>query len=150
MIEDSVTFTTVREQQRSLTHAASVASAPAFAAICNNSEAVPAMPAGFGDAVLMSFPFTSQATSNRGPLSLSTTATITAPSPISIMATSIQFRLGLAFGNGWLQDSQAAGLIKPSVVKPAFTTLEQSLVTRMLGALSARNAQTFKNDTSQI
>jgi len=37
-IEDFVEFITVREQERSLTRAASAASAPAFAAIWNNPE----------------------------------------------------------------------------------------------------------------
>jgi hypothetical protein len=37
-IEDFVEFITAREQERSLSRAASVASAPAFAAIWNNPE----------------------------------------------------------------------------------------------------------------
>jgi mRNA interferase MazF len=38
-------------------------------------------------------------------------------------------------GDPWISHWHAAGLLKPSVVKPVFATLEQLLVLRRLGAL---------------
>jgi mRNA interferase MazF len=40
-----------------------------------------------------------------------------------------------------VQDWQAASLLKPSAIKPVFATLEQALVIRTPGRLSARDAQ---------
>jgi mRNA interferase MazF len=35
----------------------------------------------------------------------------------------------------WLEDWQAANLLKPSAIKPVFATIEQALVIRKLGTL---------------
>lgn len=43
-----------------------------------------------------------------------------------------------AFGELVVQDWQAAKLLKPLAVKPVLVTLEQSLVIKTLGQLSAR------------
>jgi mRNA interferase MazF len=40
-------------------------------------------------------------------------------------------------GEVWIGHWQAAGLIKPSAIKPVFATLEQRLVIRRLGRLQA-------------
>ena len=60
-----------------------------------------------------------------------------AKSDIIIMAISSQFHLSGGIGEAWLGDWRAAGLLKPSVVKPVFATLEQKLLLRTLGSLSA-------------
>jgi mRNA interferase MazF len=50
------------------------------------------------------------------------------------MAVTSQLRPDLGLGEAWVSQWQAAGLLKPSVVKAVFATLEQRLVLRRLGA----------------
>ena len=45
---------------------------------------------------------------------------------------------------------QAAGLLKPSVVKPVFATLEQRLVLRRLGALDDDDRAALRKPISEI
>lgn len=42
----------------------------------------------------------------------------------------------LSFGEALVADWQAAGVIKPSVFKPVFTTIGQSLIVRTMGMLN--------------
>jgi mRNA interferase MazF len=96
------------------------------------------MPSEFGDVVLVPFPFTSQAASKKRPaVVVSNKAYNTARPDVVVMAITSQFRPSPALGEVWLGQWQAAGLLKPSAVKPAFATLEQGLVIRQLGALAA-------------
>jgi len=41
-------------------------------------------------------------------------------------------------------DWQGAGLVKISVLKPVFTTIEQGLVLRVMGHLSATDSETVR------
>jgi mRNA interferase MazF len=50
----------------------------------------------------------------------------------------------LAFGEASLTDWQAAGLLKPSVLKPVFTTIEQRLIIKQLGTLSTADANALR------
>lgn len=59
---------------------------------------------------------------------------ITRPDLI-LMAITSQLRPNPGTGDAWISHWQAAGLLKPSVVKPVFATLEQRLVLRRPGAL---------------
>ena len=52
------------------------------------------------------------------------------------MAITSQVRNPLAFGEALISDWQVAGLLKPSVLKPVFTTIEQALLLRSMGRLS--------------
>jgi mRNA interferase MazF len=49
------------------------------------------------------------------------------------MAVTSQLRPGQ--GDVWIDGWKAAGLIKPSAIKPVFATLEQRLIIRRLGVL---------------
>jgi len=49
-----------------------------------------------------------------------------------------------AFGEASIAEWQAAGLIKPSVLKPVVTTIVQGLVVRSMGALSAADLRTLR------
>lgn len=51
------------------------------------------------------------------------------------MAVTSQIRATPGLGDVWAGGWQAAGLLKPSAVKPVFATIEQALVNRRLGAL---------------
>ena len=66
------------------------------------------------------------------------------------MAITSQFRPSPALGEVWLRDWQAAGLLKPSAIKPVFATLEQALVIRQLGTLTATDQADLKNAITQI
>jgi len=55
---------------------------------------------------------------------------------VVVMAITSQLRSGPVPGEVWVGQWQAAGLLKPSAVKPVFATLEQALVFRRLGTLS--------------
>jgi mRNA interferase MazF len=94
------------------------------------------MPFEFGDVVLVPFPFTSQATSKRRPAIVVSNRAYNLSRPdVVLMAATSQLRAAPNLGEVEIVHWRAAGLIKPSVVKPVFATLEQALVIRRLGAL---------------
>ena len=94
------------------------------------------MPFEFGDVVLVPFPFTSQRASKKRPaIVVSNRVYSTARPDLIVMAVTSQLRPDPRSGDVLIRDWQAAGLLKPSVVKPVFATLEQRLVLRRLGAL---------------
>lgn len=66
------------------------------------------------------------------------------------MAVTSQMRptanLGEVFVNSW----QAAGLLKPSVIKPVFATIERRLVIRRLGALDVGDKAALKQVIAEI
>lgn len=65
------------------------------------------------------------------------------------MAVTSQVRTPLGFGEALVGDWQAAGLIKPSVFKPVFTTIEQSLVNPGMGTLTSADLRTLKETITQ-
>ena len=56
----------------------------------------------------------------------------------------------LAFGEAMVTDCKAAGLIKASMPKPVFTTVERGLVLRTIGALSAADAKTLREVLADV
>ena len=99
----------------------------------------------FGDVLLVPFPFTDQAGSKKRPaVVVSSSAYNGSRRDLIVMAISSQVRQPLAFGEALVADWQAAGLIKLSVFKPVFTTIEQGLVIRILGSLSAPELETLR------
>jgi mRNA interferase MazF len=100
---------------------------------------------GFGDVVLVPFPFTDQSGAKKRPaVVVSGSNYNTARRDIIIMAITSQVRTPLGFGEAMVADWQAAGLIKPSVFKPVFATIERTLVVRSMGQLSANDAKTLR------
>jgi mRNA interferase MazF len=90
----------------------------------------------FGDIILVPFPFTNQTVSKRRPAIVVSSHAYNSVRPdIVVMAVTSQVRPSPAFGEVWIGQWQAAGLLKPSAIKPVFATLEQTLVIRRLGAL---------------
>lgn len=61
------------------------------------------------------------------------------------MAITSQLRPSPGPGEVSVGQWQAAGLLKPSAVKPVFATLEQALVIRQLGTLSAGDQTALRN-----
>ena len=98
------------------------------------------MPFDFGDVVLVPFPFTNQLTSKQRPaVIVSQPAYARARHDVVLMAITSQVRTPLGFADTLLTDWQSANLLKPSVIKPVFATLEQGLVIKQLGQLSAQD-----------
>ena len=98
-----------------------------------------------GDVVLVPFPFTDQSDTKKRPAVVVSSAGYNANRrDIVIMAITSQVRQTLSFGDAMIADWQAAGLIKASVLKPVFTTIEQRLVIRGIGTLSPADAKTLR------
>jgi len=69
---------------------------------------------------------------------------------IVIMAITSQVRTPLGFGGAMVRDWQGAGLIKTSVLKPVFTTIEQGLVIRTMGTLAAADIKTLREIVADV
>jgi mRNA interferase MazF len=109
------------------------------------------MPFEFGDIVLVSFPFTSQAAMKRRPaVVVSNSDYNEARLDVVVMAVTSQLRPTSSFGEVWIDRWQEAGLLKPSAVKPVFATLEQALVLRRLGSLREADVDTLKKVIANI
>jgi mRNA interferase MazF len=103
------------------------------------------MPYSFGDVVLVPFPFTNQSGVKRRPAVVVSSNSYNANRrDVVIMSITSQIRIPLAFGETFISDWQTTGLIKASVLKPVFTTLEQGLVIRTLGVLSVGDLQQLR------
>lgn len=104
------------------------------------------MPFEFGDVVLVPFPFTSQTAAKRRPAVVVSNRIYNLARPdIVIMAITSQIRASPAPGEVWVKEWQAAGLLKPSAIKPVFATLEQILVLRQLGTLGSDDQAALRN-----
>ena len=100
---------------------------------------------GFGDVVLVPFPFTDQSGTKKRPAVVVSTHSYNASRrDIVIMAITSQVRTPLSFGEAMVGDWQGAGLVKESVFKPVFTTIEQGLVVRTLGRLVAADTTALR------
>jgi mRNA interferase MazF len=109
------------------------------------------MPFEFGDVVLVPFPFTSQRASKKRPaVVVSNRAYCTARPDVIVMAVTSQLRLDPRSGDIWISHWRSAGLLKPSVVKPVFATLEQRLVLRRLGTLGEEDQAVLRKAISEI
>ena len=104
----------------------------------------------FGDVVLVPFPFTDQSgTKKRPAVIVSSNGYNTNRRDLIIMAITSQVRTPLGFGEALVADWQSAGLIKLSVFKPVFATIEQGLVVRTLGALSVADTLILREAIAQ-
>ncbi len=98
----------------------------------------------FGDVVLVSFPFTNlQATKKRPAVIISRKTYQQNRLDVILMAITSQIPQPLATGEAMLQDWQAAGMVKPSVLKPLIATLEQHQIVKSIGRLSAADRQSL-------
>ena len=105
----------------------------------------------FGDVVLVPFPFTDQSgTKKRPAVVVSSHGYNSSRRDIVIVAITSQVRVPLAFGEAMVADWQGAGLVKASVLKPVFTTIEQALVIRTMGALSIADGKTLREVVGEV
>jgi len=105
----------------------------------------------FGDVLLVPFPFTDQAgTKKRPAVIISSAAHNSAQRDLVIMAVTSQLRASGALGEALVANWQAAGLLKPSAIKPVITTIEQTLVIRRLGQLTTDDQQALRDAIARI
>jgi mRNA interferase MazF len=96
------------------------------------------MPFEFGDVVLLPFPFTHRATSKKRPAAIVSNERYNRVKPdVVVMAITSQLRPIPSLGEVIVEQWHLAGLLKPSVIKPVFATIEHRLIIRQLGRLHA-------------
>jgi mRNA interferase MazF len=105
----------------------------------------------FGDIVLVPFPFTDQTAAKRRPaVVVSGQAYNVARPDVVVMAVTSQVRPTPGLGEVWLGGWEAAGLLKPSVVKPVIATLERGLVIRKLGTLEEADRDALRRAVREL
>ena len=109
------------------------------------------MPYDFGAVVLVPFPFTDQSASKKRPAVVVSNRDYSLSRPdLVMMAITSQVRAILALGEAWVSHWQQAGLLKPSAIKPVFTTLDQRLVIRQLGKLQPADVQALRTAMAEV
>ncbi len=99
----------------------------------------------FGDLVLVPFPFTDQTASKKRPAVVVSSGAYNRQRPdIILMAVTSQVKSPGYFGEILINDWRQAGLLKLSVIKPIFTTIEKGLVLRKLGRLGENDCTVLK------
>ena len=84
----------------------------------------------FGDVVLVPFPFTNQAANKKRPaIVVSSNAYHRERPDLILMAATSRIRAQPSFGEMAITQWKQAGLLKHSVIKPIFTTVEKGLTT---------------------
>jgi mRNA interferase MazF len=93
-----------------------------------------------GDVVFVPFPFSSQTASKKRPaVVISSSLYNEKTNDLVILAVTSKVEKSTDVGEGLIADWQSAGLLKPSSVKPAISTIEQVLVLKKLGSLAAND-----------
>ena len=109
------------------------------------------MPLRFGDVIVVPFPFTDQsATKKRPALVVSSDAYQRERPDLILMAITSQVRPTATVGEIAVVHWQAAGLLKPSVIKPLLTTIEARLMLRQLGSLHADDVAALRKVLADI
>ena len=105
----------------------------------------------FGDIVLIPFPFTDQTTAKRRPaVMVSSTAYHRNRPDLILMAITSRIKPSPSFGETTVDQWEAAGLIKPSVIKPIFATVEKGIVIKKMGKLADQDRQTLRKSIRVI
>jgi mRNA interferase MazF len=105
----------------------------------------------FGEIVLVPFPFTDQSGGKRRPAVIVSSAAYNRERiDLVIMAVTSQVRPSGGFGEAFVAGWHAAGLLKPSAIKPVFTTIERGLVIRRLGQLTDQDRSALRQALSTI
>jgi mRNA interferase MazF len=103
------------------------------------------MPYDFGDVVLVPFPYTDQTAFKQRPAVIVSGRVYNDCKPdVIIMAVTSQLHPAAGMGEVRISHWQLANLLKPSVVKPVFATIDQKLIVRRLGSLHADDQFTLR------
>jgi mRNA interferase MazF len=104
-----------------------------------------------GDVILVPFPFSDQTATKKRPAIIVSSDTYNSISQdIVIMAITGQIRGHIGVGEFLIEDWQSAGLLKPSAVKSAISTIEQRLVVKILGRLSSKDLSTLEKALKEL
>lgn len=99
----------------------------------------------FGEIVLVPFPFTDQSQTKKRPaVVVSSTAYNLARADLVLMAITSQVSMHHRPDEIEILKWQKAGLLKPSVIKPVFTTIEKGLIARRMGALEQEDEKNLR------
>ena len=105
----------------------------------------------FGDIVIVPFPFTDQSASKKRPAVVISSQAYHRERPdLILMAVTAHFKPAVGTGDVAIRDWRAAGLIKPSVIKPVITTVEQRLVLNRLGRLGEEDRRALREAITQV
>lgn len=105
----------------------------------------------FGQIVLVRFPFTDQRGSKQRPaVVISSTGYNQARPDIILMAITSQIRAKAGFGEAVIKNWQAAGLIKPSAIKPIVFTADKTIIRKVLGQLGDKDQESLKTIIKSI
>lgn len=100
----------------------------------------------FGDVVLVPFPFTDLSTIKKRPAVVISSADYQRErSDLILIAVTSQANPATSYGEMTITAWQAAGLIKPSIIKPVLTTIDAGLVIQKLGRLEKSDSQALQN-----
>ena len=105
----------------------------------------------FGDVILVPFPFTDGSSSKKRPAIVISSDDYDRSKPdVILIAVTSQVNIELQFGEILVTDWSAAGLLKPSIIKPVIATVERNLVIRKLGELKSPDLEALENILQQI
>ena len=105
----------------------------------------------FGDIVVVPFPFSDQMSAKRRPAVVVSSSDYNTYRPdLVIMAVTSRIREPAPYGDTVVLHWREAGLLKPSAVKPVFTTIEKGLVLRSLGQLQEKDEKALRETLQDI
>lgn len=105
----------------------------------------------FGDIVLVPFPFTDQTSVKQRPATIVSSAVYNRERrDLILLAITSQIQPSVFHGEASIAEWQAAGLVKPSILKPVVTTVDRGLVRRKLGRLNQSDLQELRRVLSVI
>jgi mRNA interferase MazF len=108
-------------------------------------------PFEFGDIILVPFPFTDQSTAKKRPAVVISSTPYNQERPdLIIMAVTSQIKPASIIGEVIIQNWQAAGLLKPSAIKPVITTIEKPLIIKTMGRLKENDQKTLQESLKKI
>ena len=105
----------------------------------------------FGDVVLVPFPFTDQTAAKRRPAVIVSSDAYHSERP-DVILVAITSRTGTPAGVGdvMIDEWREAGLLKVSLIKPVFTTVEQTLILRKLGTLQGKDIAALRETLEEV
>jgi mRNA interferase MazF len=105
----------------------------------------------FGDVVLVPFPFTDQTTTKKRPAVVASSSPYNRNRPdVIVVAVTSQPRPSALFGEVVIAEWKDAGLLKPSVIKPIFATIEKDLLLRKLGRLGKQDRKVLRDVLKEL
>ena len=105
----------------------------------------------FGDVVSVPFPFTDQKSSKKRPAVVVSSLSYNRARPdLILMAITGHLSSPPRIGEVALVEWKKAGLLKASTIKPIVTTIEKSLVIRLLGRLELPETLALRKSLSTI